>query len=204
MFNTRNLNITKVRAHYHAEIRENTGLLKSIKARVVSKVEHTEKYVLTGLQADGVFLGLDFSSKHIEKFKEILVHSALLDNLSKNQVDMSRVLLPLSLNGKHVATITEDVSENNRLRIVDEGFINLYCQQHLQNVFVDTPDLPRAVFCVISRVDISSEERFKPITTTARYPIIDLDHVELLPMFSDLYERTRIDPDIWLNLDDVM
>lgn len=188
-----NKSIIDVYRYTHHLIKEDSDLLNKIKAIVSDPVnQRSNKYLCTGLQVDGIYLGIDFIQKHVRSFKKILTNTLVIDNISFEGADFSRVLLKLVVNNVHVATLTEDVSENGKYNIYDEGITfgpvnNYQLLKHFKR------DVIRSVFVVHNEeTKFPNKKRYdrfkKPELIPLRLPIIDLDHADLLPPFDDAYK----------------
>jgi len=171
--------ITGVYNHTHQIIKENQLLLNKIKELVSNpENQNSNKYLCTGLQVEDIFLGIDFIENHVEQFPKILGNTLIIETLSHGQADFSRVLLQIFFNGKHVANLTEDVSENGKYGIFDDGTTfgpysdylgKFYGAFSARSVFIVYDKTPRA---------FEKDRLKKPSSTIVRMPIIDIDHIQ--------------------------
>ena len=176
----------------HALIKGNPDLINKIRALVSDPSnQNSNSYLITGLQVEGIYLGLDFKENHLAKFWTILANTAAVDSLSHQKASVARVLLPIYLNGKHVATLTEDVSQNGVCKIYDNGISWGPYHDYLVNFFVNTNDLIKAVFVIEppKKKKINTEMN-DPEVMISILRVIDVDHIELTPTFAPLYEET--------------
>lgn len=175
--------IMSVYRYLHELIKTDSNLLDKIKEFAIdSENRKSKKYIPTGLVIEGIYLGLDFMPLHIEKFKKIVVNTLFIEDISRNQADLSRVLLKVMIDGRHVANLTEDVSENGRYQIYDKGISfgpymdyigNFFGQEAIRSVFVVYKE---GYFLPLINKKNRLENREPNIV---RMPIIDLDHIEI-------------------------
>lgn len=187
-----NKSIIEVYSYTHHLIKKDSGLINKIKAIVCDPMnQKSNKYLCTGLQVDGIYLGIDFMQKHVRSFKKILTNTLVIDNASYSGADFSRILLKLIVNKVHVATLTEDVSENGKYKIYDEG-ITFGPVNDYQLLHHFRKDVVRSVFVVYSEeTKFPNNKKYdrikKPDLIPLRLPIIDLDHADLVPPFDNAY-----------------
>lgn len=181
--------ILSVYAYTHQLVKNDSELLQKLRELITNpNNRNSNKYLCTGLEVEGIYLGIDFIMEHIKNFPRILTNTLAIDNLSHQSADLSRVLLKVFIEGKHVANITEDVSENGKYKIYDQGIFFGPYTDYLQTWFKDSGDLSRAVFVVHNeKFGFVERDRVKkPSPIAIRMPIIDLDHIELIQ--NELYE----------------
>jgi hypothetical protein len=183
--------IKSVYSQTHGLIRENPELVSKIRKLATDpENQRSNKYFCTGLQVEGIYLGLDFNAKHIKKFSTILANTMVIENISSYQADLSRVLMRVMVDGRHVANLTEDVSENGAFQVFDGGSLFGPYTDYLDTCFKDSVE--RAVFIVHKEPSFTSKSRNgikKPKPISIRMPIIDLDHVELAGGMAELYHE---------------
>lgn len=178
--------------HYHNLIKKDESLLNQIKMVCKdTQLQQDGKYVPTGLQVDGVWLGIDFIPTHIEKFHTIVVNNFLIDKLSKGKADISRVLLQVVVDGKHIGNLTEDVSENGAYDIIKnisetDNDIDLPMMV-VPPKYLDefTGDTWKTVFFVSKEIKSDKKSKFYTNKREMRFPLIDVDHITF--SHSDFY-----------------
>lgn len=197
------ITIKDVYQYTHGLIKENSDLVSKIKELVVLSINRREKkYLCTGLKVDDIHLGLDFNIRHIGRFMKILVNNIVVDRISFYQVDLSRVLLRIMVDGIHVANLTEDVSENGAFKIHDKGCLLGSYENYLTMTFGNnTEDLQRCVFTVFNKFSFLKERQGmeKPELIPVRMPVIDLDHVDPIKMLAPFFQG--IEEDVKKELD---
>src|SRR5680860_111937 len=178
--------IKDVYGQTHELIKKNPLLMERIKDMAAhSTYQRVEQYLPTGLQINGIYLGLDFKPRHINQFLKILVNTIIIDHASSHSADFSRVLLRIMIDGEHVANLTEDVSENGALEIYDKGSLFGPYEDCLKRNFKN--DVERVVFIVYQKRELKVREGLKISQPLAiRMPIIDLDHIEPIEMLWSL------------------
>lgn len=195
--------IDEVYQYTHKLIKKNSELESKIRRLVaLSTSRQDKKYICTGLRVDGIYLGLDFNIRHIDRFVKILVNNIAVDRISFYNVDLSRVLLRIMVDGNHVANLTEDVSENGTFKIDDKGCLIGSYEEYLTMTFGNnTEDLQRCVFIIYNKYSFLKRREGieKPELIAIRMPIIDLDHVDPIKILEPFFQE--IEKDVKAKLD---
>jgi hypothetical protein len=183
--------IIGVYTHTHELIKTNSNLLQKLTDLISDpKNQNSNKYLCTGLEIEGIYLGIDFIQNHIMNFSRILTNTMVIENISRNQADLSRVLLAVFIGDEQVATITEDVSENGKYKIFDKGISFGPYADYLEKWL--GLDSIRSVF-IVHNEEFNHNERDRlknPSPIIIRMPIIDLDHFQYKD--SALYEKLDV------------
>lgn len=178
--------ILSVYQHTHSTIRKNAPLMSEITQFAMDPAnKSTGKYFCTGLSIEGIYLGIDFNLLHMNRFQLILTNTLAIESISCRQADFSRVLMKIMLVGEHIANLTEDVSQNDTLRIYDKGvkfgpYTDFFMADYFQtdNNHFDI-EVGKAIFVVSEKPSIQERDRLQVLTSNVRFPIIDLDHLKL-------------------------
>jgi len=191
--------IKEVYYHTHQVIKKDPELIARI-SELVSNPDNQNsgKYLCTGLKIlafkseEDIYLGIDFIKEHVDKFSRILANTYCIDLYSNRRADLSRVLMRIFLDGKHIANLTEDVSENGALKIYNDGCpFGPFIDFNLGHFF--KADVMKSVFIVYKEQPRQLESRdrmLKPEPLSIRMPIIDLDHAEMTETFKPLYQES--------------
>lgn len=165
--------------HNAVKVMNGGDILKNL-SKIMSASMERKDYLPTGLTVPGtdIFLGIDFIPRHVHKFETIVKNSFIVDNFCMEQADLSRVLLPLYVNNKHVATLTEDVSKNGTYIVNSTGMKWLPHYFPLEVVGLKPEAFMKAIFSVYKE----DNEPYDPFggtrTVKVRFAVIDLDHIQ--------------------------